>query len=111
MGSTVTSKPLTSLKPACWMLSISNRKRKFLNGSLRGIFSSLSTLVVNGYETLELSYVRIPRELCNAKDDEFGWFNRGDTDNTDQASIIDVILGHGSAVDFHKERLFHLGPH
>jgi hypothetical protein len=50
-------------------------------------------------------------KLSDAEDDEFRRFDWSNTDQTDEPSVIDVILGHRRPVTFHQEGLLGFGPH
>jgi hypothetical protein len=51
------------------------------------------------------SIVVVGSPLTDAEDDVLGRLHRRNTDDADQASIVEVVLAHGVAVAFHEVRV------
>src|SRR5689334_12510113 len=92
----VVSAIITSLNPAWAMPSISRRKRKLRNGSMRAIACLLA--------------LRLSGVLEDAEDHELGRPHRRDADLADQAPVEDVVLRHRGAVAGDEERLLLRAP-
>src|SRR5260370_40104580 len=104
MGSTVESKPVTSLNPACVIPWISTRKRKLRNGSFLAIFA-LSLL------PLSFRHAASTRKLRQTENYELGGLHHRHADDYDQPAIVDVVLCHGGAVHLYEERFVLFGAH
>src|SRR5215468_7664915 len=110
-------RPLISWKPACGKPGLELPIMSEVSWKLNAPYGvpSLRCVAIADYSC------RIPRrhalgrrvggELTDAEDDELGWLDDGDADETDQPPVVQIVLCHGRAVAAHEERLLWLGAH